>query len=83
MRSELIVYTVCWQCFCALLNFNVLKEKQIHLLEMSQLYKLAEVKKHNGRCGAKTWIVIEDSVYDVTDYLQDVRNITQLQMKFK
>lgn len=42
---------------------------------MSQLYTLDEVKTHNGRNGADTWIVIGDSVYNVTNYLQDVRNI--------
>lgn len=42
---------------------------------MSQVYTLDEVKTHNGRNGTNTWIVIEDSVYDVTNFLQDVRNI--------
>lgn len=42
---------------------------------MSQLFTLAEIKQYNGKNGAKTWVVIHDIVYDVTDYLQDVRNI--------
>lgn len=40
---------------------------------MSQLYTLDEVKIRNGKNGARTWIVIHDVVYDVTDYLNDVR----------
>lgn len=39
---------------------------------MSQLFTLDEVKPHNGKDGAKTWIVLHDNVYDVTDYLKDV-----------
>lgn len=44
---------------------------------MSQLYSLAEIKPHNGKNGAKTWVVIHDNVYDVSDYLKDVRNISK------
>lgn len=39
---------------------------------MSQLYTLEEIKPHNGKNGSKTWIVIQDIVYDVSDYLKDV-----------
>lgn len=39
---------------------------------MAQLYSLNDVSVNNGKNGAKTWIVIRDSVYDVTDYLDDV-----------
>lgn len=39
---------------------------------MSKLFTLEEIKSQNGKNGAKTWIVLHDNVYDVTDYLQDV-----------
>lgn len=39
---------------------------------MSKLYTLEEIKSQNGKNGAKTWIVLHDNVYDVTDYLEDV-----------
>lgn len=42
---------------------------------MSRLYTLDEVKLNNGQNNARTWIIIHDSVYDVTDYLQDVRKL--------
>ncbi|XP_072746648.1 cytochrome b5 [Anoplolepis gracilipes] len=32
-------------------------------------YSLADVAKCNGKNGAKTWIVLYDNVYDVTDYM--------------
>ncbi|XP_032689735.1 cytochrome b5-like [Odontomachus brunneus] len=32
-------------------------------------YSLADVAKCNGKNGARTWVVIYDNVYDVTDYL--------------
>lgn len=40
---------------------------------MLQFYTLEEVKLRNGQNGARTWIVVHDSVYDTTDYLTDVR----------
>ncbi|XP_011158610.1 cytochrome b5 [Solenopsis invicta] len=33
-------------------------------------YSLADVAKCNGKNGTRTWIVIYDNVYDVTDYMQ-------------
>lgn len=42
---------------------------------MSQLYTLEEIKLYNGKNGAKTWVVINDIVYDVTEYLEDVRRV--------
>lgn len=51
------------------LHFRV---KLKFFLKMSQLYTLDEVKAHNGPNGARTWIVLHDNVYDVTDYLEDV-----------
>ncbi|KAG5317308.1 CYB5 protein, partial [Pseudoatta argentina] len=33
-------------------------------------YSLADVAKCNGKNGARTWIVIHDNIYDVTDYMQ-------------
>ncbi|XP_020290703.1 cytochrome b5-like [Pseudomyrmex gracilis] len=32
-------------------------------------YSLADVAKCNGKNGARTWIVINDYIYDVTDYM--------------
>ncbi|XP_014488487.1 PREDICTED: cytochrome b5-like [Dinoponera quadriceps] len=32
-------------------------------------YSLADVAKYNGKNGTKIWIVINDYVYDVTNYL--------------
>ncbi|RLU15641.1 hypothetical protein DMN91_011395 [Ooceraea biroi] len=32
-------------------------------------YTLADVAKCNGKNGARTWIVVHDNVYDVTDYM--------------
>ncbi|GAB1868647.1 Cytochrome b5 heme-binding domain-containing protein [Camponotus japonicus] len=32
-------------------------------------YSLADVAKCNGKNGSRTWIVIYDTVYDVTDYM--------------
>ncbi|XP_011268281.2 cytochrome b5 [Camponotus floridanus] len=32
-------------------------------------YSLADVAKCNGTNGSRTWIVIYDNVYDVTDYM--------------
>ncbi|XP_049298139.1 cytochrome b5-like [Anopheles funestus] len=34
-------------------------------------YTLAEVALRNGKAGNPTWIVIRDSVYDVTQYMED------------
>jgi len=36
-------------------------------------YSLADVAKCNGKNGTRTWIVIYDNIYDVTDYIQQVR----------
>ncbi|XP_012533501.2 cytochrome b5 isoform X2 [Monomorium pharaonis] len=33
-------------------------------------YSLTDVAKCNGKNGTRTWIVIYDNVYDVTDYMQ-------------
>lgn len=49
---------------------------------MSQLYTLDEIKQQNGKNGAKTWVVIHDNVYDVSDYLKDVRNISEKNKTF-
>lgn len=32
-------------------------------------YSLADIAKYNGKNGARTWIVLHDNVYDVTDYI--------------
>lgn len=42
---------------------------------MSQLYTLDEVQPHNGQNEARTWIVLHDNVYNVTDYLEDVSDL--------
>lgn len=44
---------------------------------MSQLYTLDDVKLNNGKNGGKTWIVIHDNVYDVTNFLKDVSFLLQ------
>ncbi|XP_011686823.1 PREDICTED: cytochrome b5 [Wasmannia auropunctata] len=33
-------------------------------------YSLTDVAKCNGKNGTRTWIVIHDNIYDVTDYMQ-------------
>lgn len=45
---------------------------------MAQLFSLAEIKQYNGKSRDKTWVVIHDCVYDVTEYLQDVIDILKL-----
>jgi len=37
-----------------------------------KLFTLEEVKVHNGKDDPKVWFVYKDSVYDVTNYLDDV-----------
>ncbi|KAF7282414.1 hypothetical protein GWI33_002727 [Rhynchophorus ferrugineus] len=37
----------------------------------TKLYSLEEVKKHNGTDDPRVWIIYKDSVYDVTDYLEE------------
>lgn len=37
-----------------------------------QLYKLSDVAVNNGIDGKPCWIIVKDSVYDVTNYLDDV-----------
>ncbi|XP_029159773.1 cytochrome b5-like [Nylanderia fulva] len=32
-------------------------------------YSLADIAKYNGKNGTRTWIVLYDNVYDVTDYM--------------
>ncbi|XP_011142869.1 cytochrome b5 [Harpegnathos saltator] len=39
------------------------------MTDSSIRYSLADVAKCNGKNGARTWIVIYDCVYDVTDYM--------------
>lgn len=54
-------------------HFVIEKAREIVVPKiMSKLYTLEEIKLQNGKNGAKTWIVIHDCVYDVTDYLEDV-----------
>jgi len=43
----------------------------------TQLYRREEVAKKNNRQGA--WIVIHNSVYDVTEFLNEVSKIPVLQ----
>lgn len=35
-------------------------------------YSFEEIKKNNGKDGSRIWIVYKDSVYDVTDYVENV-----------
>lgn len=37
-----------------------------------KLFTLEEVKVHNGKDDPTVWFVYKDSVYDVTNYLDDV-----------
>ncbi|KAJ3658170.1 hypothetical protein Zmor_009927 [Zophobas morio] len=34
-------------------------------------FSLEEVAKNDGKNGNKTWIIVKDNVYDVTDYVDD------------
>lgn len=36
------------------------------------LHRLEDVAKHNGQNGTKVWVVIQNSVYDLTDYIKEV-----------
>lgn len=38
-----------------------------------QLFKLTDVAVNDGTDGKPCWIIIRDSVYNVTDYLDEVR----------
>lgn len=44
---------------------------------MAQLYTLEEVKSHNGLNDAETWIVIHDVVYNATNFMKDVRDLSK------
>lgn len=35
-------------------------------------FSLAEIAKNNGKDTHRTWIIYKDSVYDVSDYLEEV-----------
>lgn len=37
-----------------------------------QYYTLEEIAKNNGKDTDRVWIIYKDSVYDCTDYLDDV-----------
>ncbi|KAL6427122.1 hypothetical protein ACFW04_009346 [Cataglyphis niger] len=41
-------------------------------------YSLADVGKCDGKNGARTWIVIYDNIYDVTDYITQHPGGTEL-----
>lgn len=54
---------------------------------MATLYKLEDVARNDGKNGTRCWIVIRDTVYDVTDYLDNVSFIlvlkkTEIYLKF-
>ena len=38
------------------------------------LYSLDEVSKNDGKGGNRVWIIIKDAVYDVTDFIDEVRH---------
>lgn len=42
-------------------------------MTVTKFYTLSEVAENNFENGKPCWIVIRDSVYDVTNYLDDVR----------
>lgn len=48
---------------------------------MATLYKLEDVARNDGKNGTRCWIVIRDTVYDVTDYLDNVSFILILNKK--
>ncbi|XP_033218357.1 cytochrome b5-like [Belonocnema kinseyi] len=35
------------------------------------LYRLEDVAKHNGENGTRIWVLIQNSVYDLTDYMEE------------
>lgn len=45
------------------------------LVDMSEIvkYSLDEISKNNGKDGSKVWIIVRNNVYDVTDYLDEVK----------
>ena len=49
----------------------------------SKLISMKEVEEHNSVGGQKSiWMVIHDKVYDVTNFLDEVRSYSNLQLKF-
>lgn len=40
-----------------------------------KFYTLEEIAKNNGKDTDKVWIIYRDSVYDVTEYLDDVSKL--------
>ncbi|XP_011182432.2 cytochrome b5 [Zeugodacus cucurbitae] len=38
---------------------------------MSQEYSVCEVAQNNGRDGKPVWIIIKDSVYDMTEFIKE------------
>lgn len=40
---------------------------------MSQEYSVSEVAQNNGHDGKPVWIIIKESVYDMTEFIKEVR----------
>ena len=48
----------------------------------SKLISMKEVEEHNSVGGQKSiWMVIHDKVYDVTNFLDEVKSYSNLQLK--
>ena len=48
----------------------------------SKLISMKEVEEHNSMGGQKSiWMVIHDKVYDVTNFLDEVKSYSNLQLK--
>lgn len=39
----------------------------------TKFFSLYEIAKNDGKEGHKTWIIVRDNVYDVTDYMDEVK----------
>lgn len=39
--------------------------------EITKFYSLSEVAQKDGKISKETWIVVKDSVYDVTNYMEN------------
>lgn len=53
------------------------------LVNMSQEYSAGEVAQNNGRDGKPVWIIIKESVYDVTKFIKEVCQYSKLKHLLK
>lgn len=47
----------------------------------TKTYSLAEVAKHNSN--KSVWFVIHNNIYDVTEFLNEVRDVRRVHMEIK